>query len=392
MLAENTPRVFKSNEVVTRQEVSEILLKAEKTKRSIVIVEGDRGAGKTYTLLSIYLNYLQKKKFKPFFIGLFPYEAPELIKEDSIWLSPEKKFTTADIPDLLRKITTYLGIEFVESLDPENQREYLAKRLAGLETGFRPIILLDSIYESDESVRKQIEKDILSPLLASSQVTIILSGRGKRPIWIAPEFRDAEYVKLQSVDEQFVLSQLQKMNSKNEGEYKQIMQWSAGCPLVVRLLGEAEQVTIDKLSEAIDILIEDPLLEKGANGSNYTEVRETIQKLALIRGPFRELDVVYYLYGDNLDGRSRINKLVKLLLASHLMEWDDIGERRGYKVNETITRTLRIWLKENPALLKKYQVDWEDAVNRLTIAYPSVNRDEYLDRISYNNIVASVAK
>ena len=74
-------KVFRSDEVVTRPEVTSIINGAENGKKSIVIVEGDRGSGKTYTLLSIYHHYLHKSKYRPFFIGLFSYELLNLQKK-----------------------------------------------------------------------------------------------------------------------------------------------------------------------------------------------------------------------------------------------------------------------------------------------------------------------
>jgi len=375
-------RIFKSDQMVARKETKEFFALPSDKKKNIFIVEGDRGAGKTYFLLDLYRHYLQDKTKRAFFIGLFHYKAPEFSKNPNIWLQENRKFEISDIPNLLRKIVAYLGIDFIDTLDPENQREYLAKKLAQRTSGDRPVVLFDSIYECGEPIRKQIERDILIPLLASNQVTVILSGRGKRPIWTSPEFRNAEYIKLQPPGKQFVHAQLEKMKSKHVGEFEKITEWSGGCPLVVRILGKAEIISLESLNKAIDVLIKESLL---VEIKDYVETREAMQKLALFKAPFRDLDVVHYLFLENPEGRSRTKKLVNFLLDNYLLEWDDTGERRGYMMNKTIAHPLHAWLTGYPEKLKQYYKEWEMAVEALINAYPSVKREQYITMMSYNN-------
>ena len=166
-------------------------------------------------------------------------------------------------------------------------------------------------------------------MLASSWVTFILSGRGKRPIWIAPEFRKAEYVRLQSVDEQFVLAQLQKMKSKHVNEHEKINKWSGGCPLVVRLLGETEQVSLYALSGAIDVLIKESLPDASIS-RKYAEIREAMQRLSLLETTFRDLDVTYYLFGDDGEGRSKTSALFRSLLMD--ICWSGMTQASGVAI------------------------------------------------------------
>lgn len=373
-------KTYKSEEIVSRPEVEYLIGQIKNKPKGVFVLEGDRGAGKTSTLLTMYRHYLQTPGYIPFFIGLFPYSAPEFDRRDTLWLT-DKKFVDADISALLQQITHTLEIDFIESRDPEYQREYIAKQLANRVGASTPVILIDSIYECDETVRSQIEQDIILPLLASSQVAILLSGRGKRPNWSSPELRNAEIIKLKLPGEEFVREQLAKMKSRHVNEYKQIARWSGGCPLVVRILGRAEKVSLGVLDQAIKILISESLSDEGAQ--SYDEMRSAIEKLALLGQTFREGDVQNYLYPNDPEKRTKTARITRLLLESYLLEWDAEGERRGYRLNQTIARPVKAWLLEQPDERgKQYKKDWENSVEILIKTYPSLDRNDYLKMLT----------
>lgn len=373
-------KTYKSEEIVSRPEVEYLIGQIKNKPKGVFVLEGDRGAGKTSTLLTMYRHYLQTPGYIPFFIGLFPYSAPEFDRRDTLWLT-DKKFVDADISALLQQITRALEIDFIESRDPEYQREYIAKQLANRVGASTPVILIDSIYECDEMVRSQIEQDIILPLLASSQVAILLSGRGKRPNWSSPELRNAEIIKLKLPGEDFVREQLAKMKSRHVNEYERIARWSGGCPLVARILGKAEKVSLDVLDQAIDILIHESLSEESLK--SYQEMRSVIEKLALLEQTFREGDVQNYLYPGDPEKRTKTAQMTRLLLESYLLEWDADGERRGYRLNQTIAWPVKAWLLEQPEKRgNQYRLDWENSVEILVKNYPSLDRSDYLKMLT----------
>lgn len=373
-------RTYKSEEIVPRPEVEKIIADVKNKPKGVFVLEGDRGAGKTSTLLTLYRYYLQEPGYIPFFIGLFPYSAPEFARQETLWLT-DKKFTKEDIPALLQKITRALQIDFIESRDPEYQREYIAKQLANRTGASTPVILVDSIYECAETVRSQIEQDIILPLLASNKVAVLLSGRGKRPNWSSPELRNAEIIKLELPGQEFVCEQLKKMKSRHVGEHQLIARWSGGCPLVVRILGKAEKVSLDVLDQAIDILIRESLSEEGLK--SYEEMRATIEKLALLEQTFREGDVLNYLYPNDPEKRTKTARITRLLLESYLLEWDAEGERRGYRLNQTIAWPVKTWLLEQTDERgKQYKLDWENSVEILIKTYPSLDRNDYMKMLA----------
>lgn len=373
-------KTYRFEEIVPRPEVEKIIAQVKNKPKGVFVLEGDRGAGKTSTLLTLYRHYSQIPGYTPFFIGLFPYSAPELARQETRWLTGEK-FTEADIPALLQKITRVLEIDFIESRDPEHQREYIARQLANRAGDSTPVILIDSIYECSEATRSQIEQDIILPLLASSQVAILLSGRGKRPNWSSPELRNAEIIKLELAGEEFVREQLIKMKSRHVGEYQQIALWSGGCPLVVRILGKAEKVSLGVLGEAIDILIRESLSGEGLE--SYDEIRAAIEKLALLGQTFREGDVLNYLYPGDPEKRAKTARMTRLLLESYLLEWEAGQERRGYRLNQTVAVPVKTWLLEKPnEQARQYRQDWQNSVEILVDTYPSLDRNDYMKMLT----------
>lgn len=366
--------VFNSKEVISRPEVVEIFDRSQKNPKTIFILEGDRGAGKTTALLEIF-RLLSNAKFQPFFIGLSPYRAPEFAHQKNLqFFDLDKERALKQLSEVLETLVTYLNIKFIKAKDRNTQREYLSKQLSERKGDKKPVILIDSIYECEPELRQQIESDILIPLLQLNEVIIILSGRGKRPIWASPEFRNATYISLENFVEEKVFEQLQKMGSKHLNEVQKITQWSGGCPLVVRVLGKAKQVDLDVLNEAINILISDGL--RPEYRSEVKEMRSLIEKIALLE-PFREVEVDIYLFGNVEDKRSRTKDLVFKLIDSSLLAWDDKSSRRGLKLNETVAHPIQEWLEAEENRYSQYKGDWQNAVEKLVETYPSANKQEY---------------
>ncbi len=397
MLPDIKYRIYTPDEWTERTQWGEILKKIEDAARQVIILEGDRGVGKTYLLLHLFEHYQRDPKVNPFFIGLDKYEAPHFSSANNFWQSAERKFQPEDVKEVLEKIAKYLEVKDFQALDDENKSEYLAKQLAQAQREQRLLILVDSIYECTDAIRQQVEQNILKPLLSSNQITIILSGRGRRPVWINPEFRNATIIQLQPEGKEFVRQQLEKMRSRHVSEAQTIFEWSGGCPLVVRLLGKSDAVNRDALGRAIDVLIRDSLPEK-IEGLDYGEIRTGIEKLALFNGSaYRELEIAGYLYPDVSAPESRIKtkKLVNVLLESALLQWDEhLG---GLVLNKTIAHTLQKWLEveEGQQTFHEYHKDWEQTAKNLAAQYAMEPQKLFarmtrLDRMSYNDIVTNV--
>lgn len=337
--------------------------------RGVLIFEGERGSGKTTFLFELYRRFNEQYELRPFLISLFPYSAPEFESNKNIWLNSERRFQRDDIPDVLNRLARYLEIETIETDDRDFQKDYFARGLAYRTSKTVPILLVDSVYECFDETRVDIEKYILAPLLASERVFIILSGRGKRPIWSRPELRDPEIIELKPFQHNFVIEQLEKLkgrerSKRNPGEYGAIADLSDGYPLIVRILAESEKPLDAALDDAINIIIQDTLPEN--EQENLDTIRPLIEKLALVNIPFRIPDVEEYLYGDDPERRTKTNDLIALLLTSHLLRY----EGKGYQLNQSVVKPIRKWLASKRQGTE-YREQLQKISTKLQDEYPS---------------------
>jgi hypothetical protein len=337
--------------------------------RGVLIFEGERGSGKTTFLFELYRRLHEQNELRPFLISLFPYSASEFKDRENIWLNTERHFQRDDISNVLNRLARYLEIETIETDDRDFQKDYFARGLAYRAAKTVPVLLVDSIYECPDETRIDIEKHILAPLLASERVFIILSGRGKRPIWSRPELRDADIIELHPLEYKFVTEQLEKLKkqgkSKREpNEYEAIADLSGGYPLIVRVMAESDKSLPSALDDAIHIIIQDTLPE--SERENLDSIRPLIEKLALVDIPFRIPDVEEYLFGEDKDRRAKTNNLVALLLASHLLRY----ERKGYQLNQSVVQPIRKWLawKKQDT---EYRRQLQNISAKLQAEYPS---------------------
>lgn len=337
--------------------------------RGVLIFEGERGSGKTTFLFELYRRLQERHELRPFLISLFLYSAPEFASNKNIWLNSERQFQRDDVPNVLNRLAHYLEIETIETDDRDFQKDYFARGLAYRTSKTVPVLLVDSIYECTDETRIDIEKYLLAPLLASERVFIILSGRGKRPIWSRPELRDPEIIELHPLQVNFVIEQLEKLKNQEKSkrdtsEYEAIADLSGGYPLIVRVLAESEKPLPAALDDAINIIIQDALPEN--EQKNFDTIRPLIEKLALVDIPFRVPDVEEYLYGDNPERRAKTNNLIALLLASHLLRY----EGKGYQLNQSVVKPIRKWLasKRQGA---EYRGQLQKISEKLQDEYPS---------------------
>jgi hypothetical protein len=91
------------------------------------------------------------------------------------------------------------------------------------------------------------------------------------------------------------------------------------------------------------------------------------------------LEIVDYLFEpEQEDKRSATRELIAILLENNLLAWDDSGERRGLRLNETVAHPTRKWVSMEPDdRMTEYHAVWKKTVDSLANAYPSVNKEEY---------------
>lgn len=337
-------KIFNSSEFTNRgSEFERVEAFTKERNRGVLIFEGDRGSGKTTFLFELFRRLHEERELRPFLIGLFSYSAPEFETNKNHWLNSERPFQKDDIPAVLNRLARYLEIDAIETDDRDFQKDYFARGLAYRSATNTPVLFVDSIYECPDDIRIEFEKYILAPILASERVFVILSGRGKRPIWSRPELRDADIIKIEPLQADFVMEQLEKLKKQGKlkrdpSEYDTIANLSGGYPLIVRVMAESDKPLLSAFDEAINIIIEETLPER--ERGNLENIRPFIEKLALVGIPFRIPDVEEYLYGDDRERRTKANHLINLLLESCLLRY----EGKGYQLGQSVVHPIRKWL------------------------------------------------
>jgi len=367
---DNLYSVYRSNEFVNRnKEIERIMKFLKERQRGVIILEGDRGSGKTALLLELFRRLNQMPEYRPFFVGLFSYSAPEFEANPNLWLDAHQKFHAGQILELLKKLAQYWQVEIRETDSVELQKEYLARELSLRSAAGVPLLLVDSIYECDESLRVELETNVLMPLLTLERVFILLSGRGKRPIWGRPELQNAEIIPIPPLHEEDVSDQLKKMNSpRPSAEYKVIADLSGGFPLTVRVIGSSPpEVPLSRsLNQAIDVLLDQALSEEAK--SQYADIRHHVEKMSLLDIPFRIAEIEDYLFPGDPEKTGKTDKLIRLLLQSFILRY----EGKGYRLNSSIVYPIRKWLEmsEQQSDLRKYVSALEQVSQQLQERYP----------------------
>ncbi len=355
-------KIFSAAEFTDRgKEFNDVETFTQERNRGVLIFEGERGSGKTSFVFELYRRLSEHREFRPFLISLFPYSAPEFESNKNNWINTDKPFQKDDIPAVLKRMASYLDIDAIETYDRDFQKDYFARGLAYRSAKTTPVLLVDSIYECPDDTRIEFEKYILAPILASERVFVILTGRGKRPIWSRPELRDADIIKIQPLEYNFVMEQLEKLKEQGKlkrdlSEYEAIADLSGGYPLIVRILAESSKHLPGALDDAIDIIIRDTLPER--EQENLESIRPYIEKLALVAIPFRIPDVAEYLYGDNRESRAKTNQLINLLLESYLLRY----EGKGYQLNQSVIHPILKWLA-----LKGRDSDYMEQLQQISV-------------------------
>jgi len=384
-------KIFDSREFVGRGEEIALVKKATRERaKNVIVFEGDRGVGKTSLLLNLFkLLSAEGPGVKPFFLSLFPYRANEFRDQKNIWIKDEK-FCAGQITQLLDQIAAYFEMIRVTTNDPDTQKEYLARGLAHLPNENISVLFVDAIYECEpDTLREQLEKYILLPFISSERSLLILSGRGNVPAWSHPALRFANVQRLHPFEEIWVRQQLEKLGSPHQAIYKEVAEYSAGYPLMIRLLGQAPGAPQDELDSAIDILLSETLLSEtflaDFSAEEQNQIRLQAEKLSLVSLPFRKLEVENYFFDKNSpdERSSKMTTLIETLLRSHIMCY----ENGGYQLNESVANPIRryLTLPKQEQKLKNYKIVFESNYRQLAEKYKAASS-------RYNDLIKQLSQ
>lgn len=334
-----SPSPYDPKKFVDREEeIQQILtlLKQSQPRTRAVIMDGDRGAGKTWLCL-----HLQRTVFKEKIAGitswLFSLWSPgENYRPEGEKAQANERFVREgerlELDEFLAIIINSLTIEL-----PPNpglaEKVDLIRRYVQSHVDERFVLILDSAYESDWSLIEQLETHFLGNLLTLSNFFVIVTGRGRPYPWKVPYLIEAIRFGLGpfSVDE--IKKQIEKFGLSSLLSVDEIYAIGQGWPLFTEHLARAK-TRAEALGIAADILFAVlPSYERAA-------VREYFEALCPLDG-FGEAEAAvmaqaYKQSAEMEDGRAICRKMNQTRLVS----W----KNGRYEMNQPVQNILRKYL------------------------------------------------
>lgn len=333
-MAENKSSPYDSSKFVNREEEIQqilLLLKQPQPRVRAVVIDGDRGAGKTWLSLHLHRTLL-KTEIMGITSWLFSLwgsgddNRPEGEKEQE----NERFVHQGDkikLEDFLRIIEESLTIQlppnaiFAEKVDAI--RRYIQSH-----SDKRFVLILDSAYESDWSLLEQFETHLLGNLLTLNNFFVIITGRGRPYPWKVPYLIEAIRFGLGTFSVDQIKKQIEKFGLSSILSVNEIYEIGKGWPLFTEQLARAKNHT-EALKIAADILFAVlPSIERG-------EIRAYFEALAALDG-FGESEaslMVRTYTGAEHDGREICRKMNDSRLAS----W----KNGRYEMNAPVLNVLR---------------------------------------------------
>lgn len=333
-----SPSPYDPNKFIDRdEEIKQILnlLKQAQPRVRAVVIDGDRGVGKTWLSLHLHRTIL-KQEITGITSWLFSlWSAGEDYRPEGEKAQANERFVREGeqlkLDEFLEIIRKSVSIEWPPkpTLDEkvDSIRRYVQRHIDN-----RFVLILDSAYESDWSLLEQLETHFLGNLLTLSNFFVIVTGRGRPYPWKVPYLIEAIRFGLGTFSVDQIKKQIEKFGLSSALSIEEIFAIGAGWPLFTEHLARAKN-RAKALEIAADILFAVlPSYERA-------DVRRYFEALCPLEG-FGEAEAAVmvraYEQGGDQDGRAICRKMNETRLVS----W-----RNGrYEMNQPVQNILRQYL------------------------------------------------
>lgn len=380
---------------VNREDLIKLVLQKANTLRDkgksvqsgrVLALIGERGSGKSWLLNHLKTLINNETGFKTIHLDLFKYKSQDPVMA-------VKKI----LVDFLRELT---GKEPAaeDSLAALSQQVSQQLKITCEQTVL--VAFFDHVFESNWTILGGLESYLLGPIALQTGTLIILAGRDSAPPWNTPQLRDTAFHRLKNFslkDTEIQLTSQQKERLQRQ-TVTRIHAATGGNPLGNYLLSREEDYR-PALDNALDEILS--LFAQEIDPGERQELRPLLESLSVLN-EFDEERIMHILdqnYAQAIKIRKRltqaslarwnqtqgayeINETVRSLFASYLAAEQP---ERWEKLNHDAIRLYKKWLKEYPALAKKWQklIDFhEEQIENQNLPAPPTPTKEKISNAS----------
>lgn len=253
---------FSNSQFIDRYEEIKVVeeLVSQKQNGSQVVTQAlavrcERGSGKTW--FSLYLKrsvFLKNKNVDSLLICLSPPAGVTEIHPTE-WISKESAFTEEQLSELVLWVASALGANWAQNPSLHEVQTWIANRVKHMEPDKLLVVILDSLYDTDQTLQKKLEEDLLAPLLETRKVLLILTGRGTPGNFMYEALGpNAKLLELKPFPRNYAQEQIKKIRKALTVYGKlysldEILEIANGYPIVIALLtqGDDLEIVVDEL-------------------------------------------------------------------------------------------------------------------------------------------------